>query len=119
MENQTEEKLYTEADLVSFGKHLLSEEREGSIKQHQTETFFDAEIAEEMAHEVFRSVTHAAVYNWKHEQGYPIKADAPPIEDDSVWVGVRDAIAWTGDLDTSIDNLKAEFIIIRRPIPES
>jgi hypothetical protein len=78
MENQTEEKLYTEADLVSFGKFLLSPEREKKIYDFEIEgnVIGDGERMA-MARHIFRSVTHAAVCNWKHEQGYSAEADEP------------------------------------------
>jgi hypothetical protein len=81
----TEEKLYTEADLVSFGKFLLSPEREKKIYDSEISgnVIFD-ENETQRAHEIFRSVTHAAVCNWKHEQGYPIEADAPPVKKENI-----------------------------------
>jgi hypothetical protein len=71
----TEEKLYTEADLVSFGRFLLSPEREKKIYDFEVTDDLEADDAKNtMAHHIFRSVTHAAVCNWKREQGYPTEA---------------------------------------------
>jgi hypothetical protein len=81
MENQTEEKLYTEADLVSFGKFLLSPEREKKIYDFEISGNLIADDKEnKMAHHIFRSVTHAVVCNWKRDQGYPTEADALPVK---------------------------------------
>jgi hypothetical protein len=75
----TEEKLYTEADLVSFGKFLLSPEREKKIYDFEISGNLIADGRRiEIAHDTFRSVTHAVVCNWKREQGYSTEADAPP-----------------------------------------
>ena len=63
------EKQFTKDDLISFGKHLLSAEREQKI--------FDFEFSKpnlsdgektEMARQTFRSVTDAAFCNWVDER---------------------------------------------------
>ena len=66
MATKKEKKLYTESDLVSFGQHLLSKEREDKIKKEQIASLGDTGI--ETAHEIFRSVTASAVYNWKEKR---------------------------------------------------
>ena len=59
METQEKEKMYTKSDLVTFGKYLLSREREKLIHSHP-------EFISKREEDRFRQVHDADLSNWEN-----------------------------------------------------
>ena len=64
-ENVLSNESFTEADLVSFGKYLLSKERYELIHSNHTENTKEGELYPEDIH---RDVHHADLENWKDKK---------------------------------------------------